>query len=207
MTVHPTYDEFVAQARDFSVVPVWREVFGDVDTPVGVFDKLGAAEGSVLLESADSEERWGRFSFVGLDPLGVLRAQDGVATWSGSLPLALAADATLAEALRTLLGTLRAPVLPGFPLYAGAVGFVGYDALSGTPRGVVDATLVVPGSMLAFDQFRHIIRVVVNVVVGDDLEADYASAVGKVGDLIERLATSRTTLRPLDVPKASGRSG
>ena len=203
MTVHPTYDEFAAQARDFSVVPVWREVFGDVDTPVGVFDKLGAAEGSVLLESADSEERWGRFSFVGLDPLGVLTAQDGVASWTGSVPLDLPSDASLAEALRVLLGTLRAPVVPGFPLYAGAVGFVGYDALSGTPSGVVDATLVVPGSMLAFDQFRHVIRVLVNVVVGGDLEADYAAAAGKVDDLVERLASARTTLRPLDVPTAS----
>lgn len=205
MTVHPTYDEFATQARDFTVVPVWREVFGDVDTPVGVFDKLGAAEGSVLLESADSEERWGRFSFVGLDPLGVLKAQDGVATWSGALSLDLPSGSTLAEALRVLLGALRAPVLPGFPLYAGAVGFVGYDALSGTPSGVVDATLVVPGSMLAFDQFRHVIRVVVNVVVSNDPAAEYAAAAGRIDDLVERLGSARTTLRPLDVPVASDR--
>src|SRR5207248_808188 len=67
----------------------------------------------------------------------------------------------------------------------------------------VDATLVVPGSMLAFDQFRHVIRVVVNVVVADDLQAQYAAAVGKLDDLVERLASARTTLRPLDVPLAS----
>ncbi|BEP13001.1 anthranilate synthase component I [Acidothermaceae bacterium B102] len=203
MTTHPSYAEFAAQAADFTVVPVWREVFGDVDTPVGVFDKLGAAEGSVLLESADSEERWGRFSFVGLDPLGVLTARDGVARWTGDLPLDLPTGSSLAVALRVLLARLRAPVLPGFPLYAGAVGFVGYDALSGTPSGVVDATLVVPGSMLAFDQFRHVIRVVVNAVVGDDPAADYAAASAKVDGLVERLATARTTLRPVDVPAAS----
>ena len=91
MTVLPPYEDFAAQASSYTVVPVWREVFGDVDTPVGVFDKLGAAEGSVLLESADSEERWGRFSFVGLDPLGVLTAACGQVGWVGSVPLELPA--------------------------------------------------------------------------------------------------------------------
>ena len=186
---------------------MWREVFGDVDTPVGVFDKLGAAEGSVLLESADSEERWGRFSFVGLDPIGVLTAAGGRVTWSGDVPLALPDDADLAQGIRSLLGRLRAPVLPGFPLYAGAVGFVGYDALGADPSGGVDATLVVPGSMLAFDQFRHVIRVVVNVVVrhgqAPDLQQQYEAAVTRLDALVERLASTRSTLRPLDVPSPS----
>jgi anthranilate synthase component 1 len=200
--LHPPYEEFAAQAADYTVVPVWREVFGDVDTPVGVFDKLGSAEGSVLLESADSEERWGRFSFVGLDPIGVLTACGGDVSWVGQVPLDLQPHASLADALRVLLARFRAPVLPGLPLYAGAVGFVGYDALGGAPSGVVDATLVVPGSMLAFDQFRHVIRVVVNVVVGADPQAQYAAAAVRVDALIERLASARTTLRPLDVPTA-----
>jgi anthranilate synthase component 1 len=204
VTVQPPYGEFAAQASSYTVLPVWREVFGDVDTPVGVFDKLGNAEGSVLLESADSEERWGRFSFVGLDPLGTLTAAAGAVSWTGTVPLDLPAGATLAEALRVLLGVFRAPVVPGFPLYAGAVGFVGYDALGAAPSGGVDATLVVPGSMLAFDQFRHVIRVLVNVVVDPaaDLRSQYEEAAAKVDELVGRLATARTTLRPLDVPAA-----
>jgi anthranilate synthase component 1 len=204
VTVQPPYDEFVAQASSFTVVPVWREVFGDIDTPVGVFDKLGGAEGSVLLESADSEERWGRFSFVGLDPLGVLTAAGGSVRWTGPVPLDLPDDASLAEALRALLAAFRAPAVPGFPLYAGAVGFVGYDALGESPSGGVDATLVVPGSMLAFDQFRHVIRVLVNVVVepAGGLRAQYDVATAKVDALVERLASARTTLLPVDVPAA-----
>ena len=204
MTAQPSYDEFAVQASSFTVVPVWREVFGDIDTPVGVFDKLGGAEGSVLLESADSEERWGRFSFVGLDPLGVLTAADGEVSWAGSVPLDLPAGSSLAESLRVLLARFRAPAVPGFPLYAGAVGFVGYDALGDSPSGGVDATLVVPGSMLAFDQFRHVIRVLVNVVIDPtvDLQIQYDAAVARVDDRVERLASARTTLLPVDVPAA-----
>ncbi len=204
MTVQPSYGDFTHQASSFTVVPVWREVFGDIDTPVGVFDKLGAAEGSVLLESADSEERWGRFSFVGLDPLGTLTAAGGSVSWAGTVPLDLPVDASLADALRSLLGAFRAPVVPGFPLYAGAVGFVGYDALGDEPSGGVDASLVVPGAMLAFDQFRHVIRVLVNVVIepGGDLPEQYAAATCRVDDLVERLASARTTLKPVDVPAA-----
>ncbi len=57
--------------------------------------------------------------------------------------------------------------------------------------------------MLAFDQFRHVIRVVVNVVVdGSDLQQQYADAAARVDALVERLASARSTLRPIDVPAA-----
>src|SRR5262245_46310491 len=65
-------DEFVALARSHTVVPVWREVLADLETPVSAFVKLvGAAEhdpSGFLLESVEHAERWGRFSFIGRDP-------------------------------------------------------------------------------------------------------------------------------------------
>src|SRR5215207_10059941 len=66
-------DEFVALARDHTVVPVWRVVLADLETPVSAFVKLvGAAEEDppgFLLESVEHAERWGRFSFIGRDPV------------------------------------------------------------------------------------------------------------------------------------------
>jgi anthranilate synthase component 1 len=67
-----TRDDFVALARDHTVVPVWREILADLETPVSAFVKLvGAAEhdpSGFLLESVEHAERWGRFSFIGRDP-------------------------------------------------------------------------------------------------------------------------------------------
>ena len=77
--VRPSLDEFVALARDHTVVPVWREVLADLETPVSAFVKLvGDGEG-FLLESVEHAERWGRFSFLGRDPALtlVVRGRDG----------------------------------------------------------------------------------------------------------------------------------
>src|SRR5713101_5737941 len=71
-TIRPSRDEFVALARGHTVVPVWREVLADLETPVSAFVKLvGAAPDGApgfLLESVEHGQRWGRFSFLGRDP-------------------------------------------------------------------------------------------------------------------------------------------
>jgi len=66
--VRPTLDEFVAFCDDYSVVPVWREVLADLETPLSTFVKLVGDREGFLLESVEHAERWGRFSFLGRDP-------------------------------------------------------------------------------------------------------------------------------------------
>src|SRR5690349_11623402 len=83
-------DEFVALARDHTVVPVWREVLADLETPVSAFVKLaGAGEhdpAAFLLESVEHAERWGRFSFLGRDPALTLVARGRHVEFEGTLP-------------------------------------------------------------------------------------------------------------------------
>src|SRR5262249_60581853 len=71
--IQPSREEFAALAADHTVVPVWRVVLADLETPVSAFVKLvGAATDDAagfLLESVEHAERWGRFSFIGRDPL------------------------------------------------------------------------------------------------------------------------------------------
>ncbi|HSO52241.1 MAG TPA: anthranilate synthase component I, partial [Actinomycetes bacterium] len=79
----PGFEEFVRLAGEHSVVPVWRELLGDLETPVGAFRKLGDQDGSVLLESVEHGERWGRYSFIGTDPFATLTIRGGRASWTG----------------------------------------------------------------------------------------------------------------------------
>jgi hypothetical protein len=79
--LHPSVTEFTELAQAYTVVPVWREVLADLETPVSVFLKLvGAGEG-FLLESVEHGERWGRYSFVGRDPALTLIARGGAVSW------------------------------------------------------------------------------------------------------------------------------
>src|SRR6476620_6420930 len=66
--VSPSFEVFAEQARDYTVVPIWREVLADLETPLSAFQKLVGDREGFLLESVEHAERWGRFSFLGRDP-------------------------------------------------------------------------------------------------------------------------------------------
>src|SRR5689334_20998370 len=93
----PSRDDFLALARDHTVVPVWREVVADLETPVSAFVKLvgpGAEDPpGFLLESVEHAERWGRFSFLGRDPEVTLVVRGNRVAAEGSLPPGVPTDA------------------------------------------------------------------------------------------------------------------
>jgi anthranilate synthase component I len=197
--VRPTMEEFARLAGEHTVVPVWRELLGDLETPVGAFRKLGAEVGSVLLESVEHGERWGRYSFIGTDPFATLTIGGGRAAWSGSPPAGLPQGPPLAV-LREALQRLRSPSLPGLPpLFAGAVGYLGYDLVRELERlpdqteddlGLPDGVLLFPRSVVVFDHLGQRLVLVANVVVDQatDLAAAYADAGRRLDALAGRLS-------------------
>ncbi len=202
MTVHPTREEFVRLAADHGVVPVWREVLADLETPLSVYGKLSGRGPSFLLESAEHGERWGRYSFVGTDPFLVLRGRDGEVTWEGTPPAAAAEATGPLDALDAAVGALHAPAPVGLPFHGGAVGMVGYDAVREVERipdtgvddlGLPDVLMLFPRTVVALDHLRQVMTVVVNVVVGDDPSAQYDEAVVAIDDVLTRLAETSST--------------
>ena len=200
--LRPSRDEFRALARDHTVVPVWRELAADLETPVSAFLKLAPAETpGFLLESVEHGERWGRFSFVGRDPSLVLVAREGVITLTGEAPgVAIPTDRGVLAAVEAILSGYRAPPLPDLPpLHGGVVGYIGYDVVREVERlpnvppddlGRPDAVLSVIGQVAAFDHLRQRVYLVDNVVVGGgaaasdtDLDAAYDRAAARVDEL------------------------
>ncbi|HYY82070.1 MAG TPA: anthranilate synthase component I [Actinomycetes bacterium] len=208
----PDLEEFARLAAGHSVVPVWRELLGDLETPVGAFRKLGGAEGSVLLESVEHGERWGRYSFIGTDPFATLTIARGRATWTGSPPAGLP-DGPPVQVLRAALQRLRSPSLPGLPpLFAGAVGYLGYDLVRELERlpdqteddlGLPDGVLVLPRSVVVFDHLGQRLVLVANVLVdgGTDPRAAYAEAAARLDALADRLAVA-SPAPPVPLPAA-----
>jgi anthranilate synthase component 1 len=169
-----TLDEFRALARDHTVVPVWREVLADLETPVSAFVKLvGDGEG-FLLESVEHAERWGRFSFLGRDPVRTLVVRGRNVAWLGGPPVpGVPDDEGALGALEALLARYRAPSLPQLPpFHGGIVGWLGYDTvreierLPNVPRndqGHADAVLSLAGQVAAFDHYRQRMYLIENV--------------------------------------------
>src|SRR6476619_8176414 len=84
--VRPSFETFAAQAREHTVVPVWREVLADLETPVSAFAKLVGDREGFLLESVEHGEHWGRFSFIGRDPALTLIVRGNDVEVHGDVP-------------------------------------------------------------------------------------------------------------------------
>src|SRR5919202_1018578 len=196
LDVGPSLDEVRALAREYTLVPLRQTFIADTETPVSAYLKLRGEGPSFLLESAEQGQRFGRWSFLGVQPRAVMRLDAGVLTLDGEPrpiddPYAGVADE---------LARYRLAPLPGLPPFAGgAVGLFGYDLSRhaeptvGAPNeddlGLPDLALMVSDVLLAFDHFTHTVTVLANVYTGEgDVEARYADAVAAIGDVRERLS-------------------
>ena len=119
----PSRDAFVAASGKGNLIPVYREMLADGDTPVSAYTALGAGEHSFLLESVVGGETWGAYSFVGVAPRALVRWQHGTATvtWydvDGGGPPRTAEWATPdpTAALREVLGEMVPVDVPGLPV-------------------------------------------------------------------------------------------
>ena len=76
----PSREEFVAAAARGNLIPVYRELLADGDTPVSAYAALGGGEHTFLLESVVGGETWAAYSFVGVAPRALVRWANNTAT-------------------------------------------------------------------------------------------------------------------------------
>src|SRR3954464_8337664 len=217
--VQPTLTEVRELARDHSVVPLRHTFISDTETPVSAYLRLRGEGPSFLLESAEQGQRFGRWSFLGVQPRSVIRLEDGVLTIGGERREFDDPYKAVAEELERY----RVAPLPDLPPFSGgAVGMFGYDLVrwfepsGGEPNpdeiGLPELALMVSDVLLAFDHLKHEVTVLANVFAepgGADLEARYDEAVTAIADVRERLAAPipRASSGIRDVPAFSSNIG
>ncbi len=198
----PTLDEVRGLAGAGNLVPVYREIMADLETPVTAYLKVAQGPYSFLLESVEGGERLARYSFIGSDPYLILRLHDGVLTAThqrGDKQTFRFTDPL--EALQGFL-TPYAPVrTPGLDLprfLGGAVGYLGYECIRYfEPRvpmapddvlGLPDAVFMLTDTLLVFDHLKRKIKVVSHVHTDTgDLDTAYAEATQRIDRLVAKL--------------------
>jgi len=182
---YPTKDEYLKYAEEGNdIVPVYKEILADMDTPVSVLQHFSECENAFLLESMEGGETWGRYSFAGIDP-ELLLETDHSCGRSGEL-----------EALRSIYSNLKVAELPGLPrFFGGAVGFTGYEAINefeNMPSPKSGSATVRPRScflkvdkIIVFDNVRHTIKIVFCTRPQDAVsaEAAYDAALQQIEDV------------------------
>ena len=197
--IQPSRKEFVALAKKHTLVPVYRTLTADLETPVSAFLRAAWRERECfLLESVEKGEQVGRYTFIGVNPYKriVARGRRIDITEAGRTTQI---EGDIFEVLRDALGGHMPARITGLPPFtAGAVGFFAYDAVRQIERlpnrakdelGVPDACLLFFDEVLAFDHVRKQIWMVAtaDVTLAKPDEA-YADAVKRLEELEQRLS-------------------
>jgi len=196
--IQPSQKEFVALAKAHTLVPVYRTLTADLETPVSAFLRAAWQERECfLLESVEGGEQVGRYTFIGLNPYKRIVARGRrIAVTEGKRTTTIEGD--IFAVLREALSGHKPARLAGMPPFtAGAVGFFAYDAVRQIERlpdlakdelGVPDACLLFFDEVLAFDHVRKQIWLMVtaDVTLAAPQEA-YANAMRRLGKMEKRL--------------------
>ncbi|MDQ3339173.1 MAG: chorismate-binding protein [Myxococcota bacterium] len=221
----PSRDEFVAAAGRGNLIPVYRELLADSDTPVSAYAALGAGDHSFLLESVVGGATWAAYSFVGVAPRALVRWTAGTAsvTWydvDGGGPPRTAEWQTPdpTAALAEVLGELRPVEMPGLPrFWGGAVGWIAYDCvrafedLPARARPGVEIPslcMVVTDTLLIFDNLRQTLKVVATPYIARPEKAHqaYERACARIDAIIATLRAPRRPLPVLETPRLDERA-
>ncbi len=157
--IYPEKQEYTKLADEYDVVPVYKEILADTETPVSVLQRFADKENVFLLESMEGGETWGRYSFIGIDPELLLESDHSKG-----------ANKEL-EALRDTYKNLRVPKIDGLPrFFGGAVGFIGYEAIGEFEKmpepkkneAIVSRSRFLKADrLIVFDNIRHTVKIVV----------------------------------------------
>ena len=197
---YPTFEQFKELAQEGNLIPIYREILADMETPVSTLMKLRHEPHVFLLESVEGGEKWARYTFLGFDPHVIFRVKgEDVLIQKNGETRSQKHGGDPMGFLRELLHTYRPVPVDGLPrFYGGAVGFLGYDMvryfekLPGAPEEDIetdDATFLITDTLMIFDNVRHTIKMVACAVTDgqDDLRGVYDEAIEKLDRMIEVL--------------------
>ena len=181
-------------AKGHGAIPVSRTILADVRTPIEVLNALLRIDSHCyILESIEDRQRWGRYTFLGFDPLLDIVCSEGTVTVSSDEGEEVIPDEHPTDVIRDVLSRYRSPRMEDMPPFTGGlVGYFAYDYIkyaepslrinSGDDEGFKDADLMLFDKVIAFDNFRQTITVIANILPG---RRDYAEACAIIDSVVE----------------------
>lgn len=196
------------------IVPVWTEIIVDLETPVSAYNKVCRDKKyGFLLESAEGGESFGRYSFIGIDPLFILKSEGNKSVIFDFLENKTIMEASDPYELFKSFFKEFSILEFDIPHLSGAVGYFGFDTIRYIEpklsinyekiekcQSFPDAYFMISGNTLAFDHVKHKIYIISNIVIENiaNLEENYYKASEKIGEIFENI-TLNHNLQPLNL--------
>lgn len=196
--IYPSRNEFVSLAQQGALVPVYREVLADLETPVTAYMKVAKDQSyAFLLESVERADQLGRYSFLGANPSIIFKSKGKTITLiRDGRASSYESDDPLGE-LRQLMSQYHPVTVEGLPqFHGGAVGYIGYDMVrffeqlpdtNPDPLNLPDLYFMITDTILIFDHVNNRLKIVSNAHVHGDPLVAYDDALRKINALEETL--------------------
>ncbi|MDO8488892.1 MAG: anthranilate synthase component I [Candidatus Omnitrophota bacterium] len=176
--IRPTLSEFLNYTKKGNVIPVYKEINADLDTPVSAFLKIQQGDYSFLLESVEGQEKIARYSFLGSNPSLVFRSkakQIEIFDLAANKKISFVTTTSPLVEIKKIMQDFRTVEVAGLPrFYGGLVGYIGYDMVrffenipdkNKDDLKIPDTLLILTDTLLIFDRLNHTIKIVNNIIV------------------------------------------
>lgn len=188
--ITPSCNEIEVLAKEYDIIPICKEIYADIITPITLLRKISQiSERYYLLESIEGGEKWGRYSFLGFDPIIHVSCKNKEVVIDDGNRKVIPSEQPF-EVLRELLNKYKAPKLADLPPFTGGlVGYFSYEMI-GYVEPVLklsesefnDFDLMLFDKVIAYDHLKQKISIVVNMKTDQILE-NYGKAVADIENL------------------------
>jgi anthranilate synthase component I len=174
----PSLKEFLRLTTKGNVIPVYKEINADLDTPVSAFLKIKKSEYSFLFESVEGQKKIARHSFLGTNPSLVFRAKGRnieIAYLQRKIINRFITKLSPLDEIKNIMKDFKAVKVSGLPrFYGGLVGFMGYDTVrffedvpdkNPDDLKIHDCLFILTDSILIFDHVNHTLKFVTNIIL------------------------------------------
>lgn len=205
--IKPSCNEIEVLAKDYSIIPICKEIYADIITPITLLRKLSQISNQYfLLESIEGGEKWGRYSFLGFQPIVKVTCKNGTVTIDDGKSKVIESGDPF-QVLKKIMSQYKAPRLPQLPPFTGGlVGSFSYEmirymepVLKLKESEFSDFNLMLFDKVIAYDHLKQMISIVVNIKT-DDVLKNYGKAVAEI-EYLSRLITDQINLRAENPPK------
>ena len=188
--IKPDFSVIDRLSKEYKIIPVCREIYADVITPITLLRKIANNnERYFLLESVEQGDRWGRYSFLGFDPIVRITCKNHIVTVEKDGEKVLS-NLSPYETLRNIMSEYKAPKLEDMPTFTGGlVGYFSY-AMIGYAEPVLklqesdfnDYDFMLFDRVIAYDHLKQKICIVVNMKT-DNPDMNYSKALNDIHEM------------------------